>query len=352
MTNDLKKVAVSAVQRLNKQLCLPRTKKVQYDEEQYFSLLTFLALEGCAAEDGSSVLNDVMSVPSGEALLRQLKKFDCLAVEQEFDELFVKQFYKVAKKRKPRVTAIIDVHEQETYTKVKRTSKDVRGGKHKNGTNFFFQFVTIQILFEQPVLTMGVRLYSRDRTLRSIVDELVRHVQQYACINLLLLDRGFRDVELFNQLEYLQVPLIMPAFSDEKTKRQLAKKRRTPRWSLKNKQGEHADLTLLRVMLPDEKIVGFYTTMRGTWMRTARFFLDLYKRRWTIETGYRVQNQFLATTTCIVGAVRLYYFSYAVALHNLWLDLRNTLLTVRFTVLRLKMLLSSTLPVISIEAPT
>jgi hypothetical protein len=353
MTCDLKKLVVSAMTWLNKQLCLPRTKQVLYSEEEYFALLLFLALEGCAAEDGGAVLNELMSVPSGEALLKQLQKFDRDAVEEEFDRLFVQQFRKVAKKRRPQVTAIIDVHEQETYTKEKRASPDVRGGKHKNGTNFFFQFATIQVLWKEHVVTMGVRLYGRNRTLRSIVNELVRHVQQYCTIKLLLLDRGFRDVELLNQLEYLNVSVLMPAFSDERTRKALATmKLHRRRWSFRNAKSEHTDVTLLKATLLDGKTIGFYTTMKNTWWHPPQHFLDAYKKRWTIETGYRIQNQLLPKTTCVIGAVRLYYFSYAVALHNLWLCLRNTVKNVKFTVLRLKTLLSSTLPNIGGKAPT
>jgi len=267
--------------------------------------------------------------------------------------LFVRQFRKVAKKRKPRVTAIIDVHEQETHTKEKRTSPDVRGGKHKNGTNFFFQFATIQILWKEQVVTMGVRLYGRNRALRDLVDELVQHVQQYCTIKLLLLDRGFRDVELLNQLEHLHVSMLMPSFSDKRTRKALATMRwHRRRWAFRNAKCDYADVTLLKATLPDGKTVGFYTTMQNTWWHPPSYFLDAYKRRWTIETGYRVQNQFLAKTTCILGAVRLYYFSYAVALHNLWLCLRNKIITVRFTVLRLKTLLGNLLLKISAEAPT
>jgi len=353
MTDGLKKVVVSATAWLHQRLSLPRTKQVRYTAAQYFSLLTFLAVQHCAAADGSAVLNELVDVPSGDALLQQLKKLDRPAVEEEFDRLFVRQFRQLVRGRKPRVTAIIDVHEQETYTRAKRTSCDVRGGKHKNGTAFFFQFVTIQVLWQEHVVTMGARLYSRDRTLSHIVDELVCHVQKHCRVKLLLLDRGFRDVNLLNQLSYRHVPLLMPAFSDERTRKALATmKLHRRRWSFRNAQSEHADVTLLKVTLPDDKVVGFYTTMHNTWWRPPTYFLDAYKRRWTIETGYRVQKQFLAKTTCILGAVRLYYFSYAVALHNLWLHLKEKIRSVRFTVLRLKTLLGSSRPTISTQAPT
>lgn len=201
----------------------------------------------------------------------------------------------------------------------------------------FFPFATIQLLAQDKVVTMGVRLHRCGERLRDIVAHLVERVLRYANIEVLLVDRGFRDVMLLNELERLGVPVLMPAFKDERTRTGLAKMRwHRRRWSFRNARCEYADVTLLKAVLPDGTAVGFSTTMRCTWWHPSQYFLDAYKRRWTIETGYRVQNQFLARTTCIVGAVHLFYFSHAVALHNLWLQLRSTIATVRFTVARMK----------------
>ncbi len=338
MTSNLKKLLERATIKINRFVRLERSKSVRYTDEDYLALVTFLSVMGAAAEDGSKILNETRLVPGSDALLQQLKKLGLDEVEAQFDALFLKQLKQIfGKKRRPRGVAIIDVHEQETYTKQKRSSPDIRGGKHKNGTDFFFDFATIQFFARGEVVTLKVRLHRRGEALRDVVEQLVRHVLRYAEIDLLLLDRGFRDVKLLNQLEYLGVPILMPAFSDERTRTALASMRwHRRRWSFRNAKCEYADVTLLRAEFPDGKVVGFYTTMHGTWWRPPQYFLDAYKRRWTIETGYRVQNQFLARTTSIVGAVRLFYFSYAVALHNLWLHLRNTVSTVRFTVARMK----------------
>jgi hypothetical protein len=341
-TNSLDKLFGRAAS-INRFLQLKRTKSVRFAEEKYFELVTFLSVTNTAAEDGSSILNETRDAPGSDALLQQLKKLGLDEVEAQFNRVFAGQFVQVfGKKRRPRGVAIIDVHEQATHTKQKRISLDIRGGKHKNGTDFFFHFVTIQFLAKGEVVTMGVRLHRRGEALRDVVAQLVRLVLRYADIELLLLDRGFRDVELINELEYLGVPILMPAFSDERTRKALAAMQwHRRRWWFRNARCEYADVTLLKAALPDGTAVGFYTTMRCTWWRPPQYFLDAYKRRWTIETGYRVQNEFLAKTTSIVGAVRLFYFSYAVALHNLWLRLRSSIMTVRFTVKRMKCALIS-----------
>jgi len=44
----------------------------------------------------------------------------------------------------------------------------------------------------------------------------------------------------------------------------------------------------------------------------------LFKRRWGIETSYRMVNKFLAKTTSKIYSIRLLYFYLAILLYNLW----------------------------------
>ena len=50
---------------------------------------------------------------------------------------------------------------------------NIKGGKHKNGTNFFFKYLTMQVLIKSKLITLGIRFYSRDEQLRELVDELI-----------------------------------------------------------------------------------------------------------------------------------------------------------------------------------
>lgn len=342
---ELKTLLVSTKNGLNSMLSLNRTKKIKYEERQYFDLITFLSLWNSAGEDGSKIMNLIDEVPSGDALMQQLQKLDFELIEAQFDEVFDKQFKKhFKKKKKPKVLAIIDEHEQETYSKEKRISKDIRGGKHKNGTNFFFKFATIQIVGKRKILTMKVKIHRRKVPLKKVVEELIRHVQKYVKIEVLLLDRGFRDVTIINELEFLQVPILMPCFKDEKTKKELAKSDKSKKivnWSFKNQKGEFADVRLVMIKFVDGKEIGFYTTIKFSWLHTAKFYLKLYAKRWNIETGYRLQNLFLPRTTCVKGTVRYFYFCYAVAMHNLWLIIKDSVgKSVSFTVTKMKFILT------------
>lgn len=346
--SELKTLLISARNKVNSQLKLNKTKDIKYTESKYFDELSFLSLFNCYAEDGSDTMNFLDDVPCGTALLQQIKKLEFDRVEEQFHELFTKQFHemfpKAKKGKKYKAIIIIDNHEQETYSKQKRTHKNIRGGKHKNGTNFFFKYMTMQVLINDKLITVGVRFYSREEHQRKLVDKLILLAKEFVTIKVVLLDRGFRDAKLLNNLEYRQAPVFMPVVKDKKAKKcfeELGKSHcKAVKFWVSNNKGEIADVKLLMMRLSNGKEIGFYTTLNFLWLHSINYYLNLYKKRWNIETGYRLQNMFLPKTTSINEVVRMFYFCYACAMHNLWLIIRlTTNVGKQFTVLKMKLIL-------------
>ena len=340
--SELKTLLISAKNELNSMLSLDRIKKIKYEEKQYFELVTFLSLWNAAGRNGSKVMNIIDDVPSGAALMQQLQKLKTKEVEEQFSMIFDKQFFKLIKKKRRKAIVIIDVHEQETYSKYKKISKHIRGGKHKNGTNYFFKFATVQIVVKDLVLTLAVKFYPRKKSLVQIVHELVKIAKKYVRVKTLLLDRGFRDTKILNDLEFLQIPMLMPCIKDKKTREEFEKaksKFHVVKYCWRNSKGEYADFKLMVMKLDNGKEIGFYTTLRFVLFRTMKYYLDLYAKRWNIETGYRLQNLFLPKTTCVKGVVRHFYFCYAVAMHNLWLCAKKLVKGTPLTVLAVKFIL-------------
>lgn len=340
--SELRTLLISAKNELNSMLRLDRTKKIKYEEKQYFELVTFLSLWNAAGKNGSKVMNIIDEVPTGAALMQQLQKLNIKEVEEQFNTIFDKQFFKLIKKKRRKAIVIIDVHEQETYSKDKKTSEHIRGGKHKNGTNYFFKFATIQIVVKDLVLTLAVKFYPRKKSLVQIVNQLVEIAKKYVRIKTLLLDRGFRDTKILNDLEFLQIPMLMPCIKDKKTREEFEKaksKFHVVKYCWRNSKGEYADFKLMVMKLDNGEEIGFYTTLRFVLFRTMKYYLDLYAKRWNIETGYRLQNLFLPKTTCVKGIVRYFYFCYAVAMHNLWLCAKNSVKGYPLTVLAVKFIL-------------
>lgn len=199
-------------------------------------------------------------------------------------------------------------------------------------------------MLKNKVITLGVRFYGREEDQPKLVDELIILAQKFVKIKVVLLDRGFRDVKILNNLEYRKAKVLMPVVKDKKAQKcfeELGKKNfKVIKFWMCNPKNEYADVKLLMMRLNNGKEIGFYTTLNFTWLHTANYYLSLYKMRWNIETGYRLQNMFLPKTTSINRVVRMFYFCYACAMHNLWLIIRLTKnVGNHFTVFKMKMIL-------------
>jgi len=59
--------------------------------------------------------------------------------------------------------------------------------------------------------------------------------------------------------------------------------------------------------------------------KNAIGYAELFRRRWGIETAYRVSKDFRAKTTSKNISVRLFYFLFSLCLYNLWILVNLTL---------------------------
>lgn len=344
----IKELLFPARQQINNMLNLNRTKKIKFEESQYFDLLSFMSLFNTCAENSSQVMNEMDNIPSGDSFLEQLKKLLFEEAECQFQNIFEKQlkkmFPRIKKGKKlKKSTLIFDLHEQETYAKNRKTNKTTKGGKNKNGTNYFFKYLTMQIMHKNKIMTLSIKFYTKEEKLPELLDDIIVYAKQFVDIKLVLFDRGFRDVKIINNMVYRNAPILMPAVMDDKCKNEFVrlanKSFAKVKYSLMNPENEFADVTLIMIKLSNGKEIGFFTTM-FTLFKTSKFFLKNYAKRWNIETGYRLQNMLLAKTTSQNKVIRFFYFAYAVAMHNLWLLLTSMKnIGKHFTLLKMKLVL-------------
>ena len=66
----------------------------------------------------------------------------------------------------------------------------------------------------------------------------------------------------------------------------------------------------------DEKVC--FITSLDIDEKSANQYAELFRRRWGIETSYRVEDDFKPKTTSKKPAVRLYYFLFSVCVYNIW----------------------------------
>ena len=326
---NIKKLAVFARQNINSRLYLKRTKSLGFADKHYFALLLLISLFCAFAEGGSYTANFFGKLPKGDSLLDQLQKLKDEEIRDQFRKLFEHQFKSVFGFRllKPKVVLAIDTTDKPTYSKKKKEDENIVGGKKKASTFYFFRFATIQIADKKNPVTLYVMHCNKETTNEQIVEELILHARKLVRIKCVLIDRGFYDTNVFNKLEQLGVKYLMPCKSYERTNKMfennLKSNYEVKPYFCSNVRKEYADFNLIMIRLEDGTEIGYVTNMHFIKLHRAKYYIELYQKRWNIETGYRLQNMFLAKTCSIHPSVRLFYFCYAVALHNLWVMIKS-----------------------------
>jgi hypothetical protein len=320
---------------------VPTRYNCVYTGRDIVKSLTYLSLEAEYAEGGLDALRKRLrrrrrpeKVPSSDSFLYRLKKLarrDALSMLQEMNrEVLARAKAKGAFRRK--AVAAVDLTYIPYYG---RPNRYVVQGKYKLGTNRFHCYAALRLV------EMGRRYVVKSRLVTplelcekaKIVEELVTEARRQGVhIRLLLLDKGFYSGEVIETLKALRVKFLIAVPKNSRVKEAIMGYYRTGegrvrRFSLK-KGGDRVDFNLTVHRLRRTKkglknileLYGAFATNLGpekaleAWRRLP----EEYRRRWGVETGFRVGKGLRAKTTSTNEEVREIYHQYAIVLENLW----------------------------------
>jgi putative transposase len=234
-----------------------------------------------------------------------------------------------------KVTLAIDITCLPYYGKLTHW---VNGGKPKQGTTYFHTWATLRVVSAGrrftikalPIKRGGQDAAAMAKTLTQLLEE-AKHLNLK--VDLILLDKGFSWQEILHQLDQSGYKYLVALKKEGQVKKVIldyfvTKKGRVRRFS----KGEGRTRVQFNVTIhrfkkrrckPVKNILEFYgafATNLGfgeagrVWSRIPEY----YRRRWGIETGYRVDGGFRALTTSRNEKLRFVYFEYMVFLENLW----------------------------------
>ena len=192
------------------------------------------------------------------------------------------------------------------------SSHGVVGAPRKNGSNHAYRFATISVLVNKERVTLAA-VPMLDKCILGHVKQLLDCVFNLGLtIKLLLFDRGYYSVDLLNYLHSSKIKYIMhiPWFGKPlKT----GEDRIYMTTTHKKRNSQQAAFRLV-TMRQKDKLLIFATNTSFKPRRLRKTF----RKRWGIETSYRMIGMFLAKTTSRLYQLRLLYFFLAVVLYNLW----------------------------------
>ena len=225
-----------------------------------------------------------------------------------------------------------------------KNDKGVRGIKPKNGTSWGHSFFTIDMLWEVLKLTLDiVNITGLNKDYAILLEGVVNRLKAMGIkIGTAFLDREFFNIPSILTLSSMGVDFIMAAKSNKRIKRMLEEHKRkngvTPvifNYQFKDKRSPEFYL----VAIPnqdydpkDEKKKAefhlFATSINfGSVEEFVKRVPEEYRRRWNIETGYRVKNNFKIRTCSKKGVARVLFFVVQSIMHN-FLNVQKSILSI------------------------
>lgn len=280
---------------------------------------------------------DGKKVPSSSDLFRQLRKPSPERVLQAFIKANV-SILNHAKKagalKKPLIVAL-DYHDMVWFGKKNR--KELVGIENRRGTNLGHRYASIESTEEFQRFTFGIIPVTQTIKKTNVITSLVLQTRLWVPISLLLLDRGFFNVPCINGMNALSLPFIMPAIRNSKIKEMISTALRLAKpvtnsqdrffvteYTMKESHTKNtATFNLVFYFTPNKNIEGlddcfiFSTNVQITEENVSEY-AEIYRKRWGIETGYRVKEEVRGKTCSTSYSVRLLLQIISILLYNLW----------------------------------
>jgi hypothetical protein len=300
------------------ELLLFDISSARYSRNDMLNLLLGMSAFNSYAEGTSNSFSTRIRCPTSDTLLSYLKsmdRFELLSTSSMMMERLVKNLKsKGLLKNKP-VYIAMDWHDDMYYGD---TAADmVNGTKPRAGTSYAYQYMTASLLLD------GTRLvvYAMPIKSRSMLVEYVRDAIAFITNRLQLqiagiaLDAGFFSEDMVSYLESMKCNYVIRLPANAKVKSMCMKHGDRVRYRFTDCM--EADLVCCIVDDDDGKLT--YYLMTNIVTCDADKLLDMYRKRWAIETSYRIIEQFMPQTTSKSYEIRLFYFLFAVWMYNLWI---------------------------------
>ncbi len=304
--------------------------KTQSDCQQsdLFNILVGAASKADTIEKTASSLKNSWS---GRNVRYHLSKIDNFSeLEKEVNQALISKLPRRIKKKKHKIA--IDLNLIPYYGQSREKEEDyIYRSQAKNGTCSFFAYATIYIIAKNKRLTIAIIGVKKSYTSVALITYLLEKINSLKIkIKTLYLDRGFYSSAVIRWLIALDIPFIMPAIRNGKTggiNQYLKGGKSYKTTHTMNKEKDN------QVTFPLWIVCKYLKGKRGKfgieYLPYVVYKVDIsldylyqdYRKRFGIESSYRLKNFCRIKTTTKNTLIRLLYVGISFLLVNIWIYL-------------------------------
>lgn len=308
--------------RFSSILNLNLDKNAVYSKNDFINLLLHMCNTTDFAENGSHTFKlQQPKTPNGDTLLYHLKNYEDL---DQLKRMFISMFemiWETARQANhfPRtVDCSIDYTSWHFYGD--KNAPMVTEMKPDRGTTHCYKFATINISEQNQRFTLLAIPVGPFDNKEEILKALLDYARQRVKIRRLYVDRGFFDSNSIALFKRYNIKFLMPCTANERIKKVLEVV--PPPTVIKDYEMKN---TLFNVVIVNDEFEtkrAFATNIdfNENDVGLSERLFNLYSKRWSIETSYRVKkHSFRPKTTSKNYFIRLFYFLFSALLYNLWI---------------------------------
>lgn len=215
-----------------------------------------------------------------------------------------------------------------------KNTPGVRGIKAKNGTSWGYSFCTIDTIGSTKLTLDVIDINGLAKNYGVLIESLLVRVHKIGIqIGTLFMDREFFQIDPISAAQKLNVDYVIAARSNKKINKILNEHKKKFGYTSTifkynfNKGGPTFNIVAVVNSNYDPKAKKengnkeyylFATNLKiNSISEMIRKIPEEYRKRWNIETGYRVKNEFKVRTCSTSPVVRIFYFVLQCILYNI-----------------------------------
>ena len=218
-----------------------------------------------------------------------------------------------------------------------KNSGDTIKTKPKQGTSRYFAYASIYLILNNKRYTLALKYVRKGETLKDTVDFLINEIETFGFkIKGLYLDKEFFTVKVINYLQNRKTPFIIPCVkrgpSGGIRKLFKGKKSYSTDYTMRSKENDAIFQVNVIVKYSKNK----YNRQGLKYFAYAVYNMNLhikntfkeYRKRFGIESSYRLMNQARIRTSTKKPVLRLLYIGLSLLLVNIWIYIQWTYLSI------------------------